>query len=95
MQQVRKEVDICTRDLRLDPRVGVGKVRAQSQWDYGYLEKGHGRTHKPEEPRRFVNDRGGSDRFVEPDFDKGRWNEHLSVGATDELRKRLGLRLLR
>eukprot|EP01062_Namystynia_karyoxenos_P012678 TRINITY_DN14581_c0_g1_i1.p1 TRINITY_DN14581_c0_g1~~TRINITY_DN14581_c0_g1_i1.p1 ORF type:complete len:271 (+),score=64.15 TRINITY_DN14581_c0_g1_i1:72-884(+) len=95
IDQVRKDVDLATRDLRLDPRVGIGKVRAQSQWDAEYLAKGQGTGHKPTENKRFPNDRGGSDTFVEPDFERGRWNEHLSVQATDTLRQRLGLRPLK
>eukprot|EP00756_Hemistasia_phaeocysticola_P062054 Hpha_TRINITY_DN547_c0_g1::TRINITY_DN547_c0_g1_i1::g.171784::m.171784 len=92
LQRVKEECEYATRDLRIDKRIGVGKVRAKSQWDTRFLEKGHGLEHKPgAAPKRFANDRGGSDNFVEPDFEKRRWNTHLSVAASDALRSRLGL----
>ncbi|KAJ9467393.1 hypothetical protein DIPPA_14688 [Diplonema papillatum] len=95
-KEIEDGLQRATQHLKVDTRVGVGKVRAQSLWSVDYLKRTKGGDSAGKTPRRpeawtRLNPGGP---FVEPDFDARRWNLHLSIAATNELRKKIGLKPL-
>eukprot|EP01059_Diplonema_ambulator_P012159 TRINITY_DN22366_c1_g1_i1.p1 TRINITY_DN22366_c1_g1~~TRINITY_DN22366_c1_g1_i1.p1 ORF type:complete len:215 (+),score=26.81 TRINITY_DN22366_c1_g1_i1:60-704(+) len=88
---VAESVQKATSDLKLDKRIGINKVRAQSSWDKAFL--GKTQSGKAEGFETAYLDTGSGD-IIEPDFEGGKWNVHLNIAATNVLRERVGLRPL-
>ena len=94
-EKVASEVSKITAGLKLDKRIGIGHVRAEGDWDEAYLKNskrgGVGGINADALSASTLRLMGGSDEVVAADFKKRVWNTHLSIAATDKLRKAAGL----
>eukprot|EP01061_Rhynchopus_euleeides_P016084 TRINITY_DN27269_c0_g1_i2.p1 TRINITY_DN27269_c0_g1~~TRINITY_DN27269_c0_g1_i2.p1 ORF type:complete len:271 (+),score=36.83 TRINITY_DN27269_c0_g1_i2:52-813(+) len=95
-ESVKVGVSKLTANLKLDPRIGTGHVRASSMWDDSYLSEKQGSGYQGGAGLAASHERLmlGSSTVIVPDFYAGKWNAHLSIPATNTLREKLGLRPL-
>ena len=91
---VDSSVDTFTKGLKLDARIGTGHVRASGQWDDEYLAHRSGTAPTAQISARTERLLLGKDHIHTANFKGWQWNTHLSISATNTLRKQIGLRPL-
>eukprot|EP01064_Diplonema_japonicum_P000257 TRINITY_DN1018_c2_g1_i1.p1 TRINITY_DN1018_c2_g1~~TRINITY_DN1018_c2_g1_i1.p1 ORF type:complete len:240 (+),score=52.58 TRINITY_DN1018_c2_g1_i1:59-721(+) len=92
-EKLANSVSKATQDLKIDTRIGIGKVRAKSAWDDLFLnKKKSGQETKPVQAAIYRD--SGTGTIIEPDFEGKIWNCHLTIAATNTIRDRIGLKPL-